>query len=110
MTIPLLLSESIPKEIKNILKSLEVNQKCRYRDNEGHIAFICDEYISMCYQHNPARNVKCEYPHEEYCLLIYYKDWEDIEIEDEHFYDVKNYRGKTNDHPGNEMLPYVTVR
>lgn len=110
MTIALLLSESIPKEIKNILKSLDINQKCRYKGLSGYIAFISDDYISMCYQHDTVKNYKRQHPHEECCLLIYCKDWEDIEIEDEHFYDVKNYRGKTNDHPGNEMLPDVTVR
>ncbi|BCU97227.1 MAG: hypothetical protein CM15mV15_1940 [uncultured marine virus] len=34
-------------------------------------------------------------------------EWDNLEIEDSHFKNVKNYKGKTNDHPGNEYLPPV---
>ena len=40
MTTPLFLSESVPKEIKNILKSLEIGMPARYQDFEGTIEFV----------------------------------------------------------------------
>jgi len=94
MTIPLLLSESIPKEIKNILKSLEVGQPARYKEFTGQIRFVCDEYIRICHDETSQK-----------CLVVFENDWDDIEIEDKHFYNVKGYRGKIDDHPGNDLLP-----
>jgi hypothetical protein len=41
---------------------------------------------------------------------VYPHQWDDLEIDDSHFKNVKNYQGKTNDHPGNEMLPDVEDR
>ena len=32
-------------------------------------------------------------------------DWDDIYIEDDHFYNHKNYKGYIREHPGNEDLP-----
>lgn len=109
MTTPLLISESVPREIRNILKSLEVGQPARYKGFDGYIAFVCDEYITICYKEEP-QDKSARRPVMQSCLLVYEYQWEDIEIEDEHFYDVKNYHGETNDHPGNELLPPVTVR
>jgi hypothetical protein len=109
MTTPLLISESVPREIENILKSLEIGQPARYKGFDGYIAFVCDEYISICYKEEP-QDKSARRPVMQSCLLVYECNWEDIEIEDTHFYDVKNYHGNVNDHPGNEMLPPVTVR
>jgi hypothetical protein len=109
MTIPLLISESVPKEIRNILKSLEIGQRARYKGFDGYISFVCDEYITLCYSKQP-QDESARRPYLECCLLVYESNWEDMEIEDVHFHDVKSYHGKTNDHPGNEMLPHVTER
>ena len=38
-------------------------------------------------------------------VLVYPADWDDIYIEDEHFYNHKNYKGYIREHPGNEDLP-----
>ena len=109
MTTPLLISESVPKEIRNILKSLEIGQRARYKGFDGYISFVCDEYITLCYSKQP-QDESARRPYLECCLLVYESNWEDMEIEDEHFHDVKSYHGKTNDHHGNEMLPHVTER
>ena len=83
MTIPLLLAEAIPLEIRNILKSLKKGMKVKLKDGDvGTINFICDQYV-----------------------LVYPADWDDIYIEDEHFYNHKNYKGYIREHPGNEDLP-----
>ena len=42
MTIPIFLSEAIPLEIRNILKSLEIGMPVRFRSDEGEISFICE--------------------------------------------------------------------
>jgi len=109
MTIPLLISESVPKEIGNILKSLEVGQFARYKGFTGKIAFVDDEYITLCFSET-EQDEGSRRSHMESCLIIYHNEWDDLEIEDAHFYDIKSYRGKVNDHPGNELLPPVPVR
>ena len=53
MTIPIFLSEAIPLEIRNILKSLEVGMPVRFRHDEGLISFICEEYITICVRKIP---------------------------------------------------------
>ena len=53
MTTPLLIGESVPKEVKNILKSLEVGQKARIGSVEGFIEFVSDEYITVCVSTKP---------------------------------------------------------
>lgn len=109
MTSPLFISESIPLEVRDILKALEVGQPARYKGFDGFIAFVCEEYISICYKEHPqdetARRstLQC-------CMLVYPCDWDDIEINDEHFKRLKHYNAKVNDHPGNDMLPPVNQR
>ncbi len=109
MTIPLFISESVPKEVSNILRSLEVGMPARYKDFEGTIEFVDDSYITLCItkKTNPPG---FRQPYNKCCLLIFPYQWDDLEIEDEHFYDHKAFRGKTNDHPGNEMLPDINER
>ena len=104
MTIPLFIAESIPIEMRNILKSLDKGMKVRTPDGEeGYIDFISDQYITVVTHEwddpdtmNGKRQVK---------VLVYSHQWDDMEIEDEHFYNHKAYRGTINDHPGNEDLP-----
>jgi hypothetical protein len=109
MTIPLLISESVPKEISNILKSLKVGMPARYKEFEGTIEFVDDAYITLCIskKENPPGYRQ---PYNKCCMCIYPQYWDDLEIEDEHFYDHKSFRGKTEDHPGNDMLPDLNKR
>lgn len=110
MTTPLFIGESIPREVRNILKSLEIGMLARYKNHEGTIEFVCDDYITICIAMSPNQDPNARRETNKCCLLVYRQNWDDIEIEDTHFYDVKAYTGKTNDHPGNEMLPSVTDR
>ena len=61
MTIPIFLSEAIPLEIRNILKSLEVGMPCRFRHDEGLISFICEEYICINVRSIPDKNSRYGY-------------------------------------------------
>ena len=48
MTIPIFLSEAIPLEIRNILKSLEIGMPVRFRSDEGQLvlyAMITLQYV-----------------------------------------------------------------
>jgi hypothetical protein len=104
MTIPLFIAESIPIEMRNILKSLDKGMKVRTPDGEeGYIDFISDQYITVVTHEwddpgtmNGKRQVK---------VLVFQHQWDDMEIEDEHFYNHKNYKGRIVEHPGNEDLP-----
>lgn len=108
MTTPLFLSESIPLEIRNILKSLEIGMPCRYGNDEGFISFICNDYVTICVREIPDESFRTGI--RQVNVIVYQSDWDNLEIEDSHFKNVKNYRGKTNDHPGNEMLPPIKKR
>tara|TARA_B100000131_G_scaffold68743_1_gene65045 strand:- start:419 stop:769 length:351 start_codon:yes stop_codon:yes gene_type:complete len=103
MTIPLFLAEAIPLEIRNILKSLKRGQKARFKGDEGTINFISDQYITLSLNRREDPNTMHGY--KETNLLVYPNDWDELEIEDEHFYNKKNYKGVIRDHPGNEDLP-----
>ena len=104
MTITLFIAESIPIEMRNILKSLDKGMKVRTPDGEeGYIDFISDQYITVVTHEwdepvtmHGKRQVK---------VLVYSHQWDDMEIEDEHFYNHKNYKGRIVEHPGNEALP-----
>lgn len=109
MTTPLFLSESVPKEIKNILKSLEIGMPARYQDFEGTIEFVSEEYITLCISQKP-NPPGFRQPYNKCCLCIYQNQWDDLEIEDTHFQDKRNYHGEINCHPGNEMLPDIDDR
>ena len=109
MTIPLFISESVPKEIKNILKSLEVGMPAKYGQMTGTIEFVSDEYITLCVGTKPNPPGSRQ-PMNKCCLCVYPHMWDDLEIEDEHFYDHKAYRGTTEDHPGNDLLPDLDNR
>ncbi len=76
---------------------------------QGTIEFICEEYITVCVSTKP-NPVGSRQPMNKCCVCVYPNQWDDLEIEDSHFQNVKNYKGKTNDHPGNEMLPDMEDR
>jgi len=109
MTTPLFLSESVPREVRNILKSLEVGMPARYHGMTGTIEFVSDEYITLCISSKPNPE-GFRQPTNKCCLCIFPDMWDDLEIEDEHFYDHKAYRGTTEDHPGNDLLPGLDNR
>lgn len=109
MSTPLFISESIPLEIRNVLKSLEIGMPARYQDFTGTIEFVSEEYITLCISEKPNPEGS-RHPMNKCCLLVYSRDWDDLEIDDSSFKNVKNYKGKTNDHPGNEMLPPIEDR
>ena len=44
MSTPLFISESIPLEIRDILKALSVGSKAGFQGFEGTIGFVSDEY------------------------------------------------------------------
>ena len=108
MTIPIFLSEAIPLEIRNILKSLEIGMPVRFRSDEGIISFICNDYITICVRKIPDETYRNK--EREVNIICRQCDWDELEIEDIHFQNKKNYRGKTNDHPGNEYLPPMNKR
>lgn len=108
MTTPLLMSESIPLECKKILDTLTVGRRVKYKETEGYISFVCDEYLNICFKEKPAPPgsahpiMKCE-------LIVFRDYWEDLLVDDTHMHDVVTYKGKVNDHPGNEMLPHAAT-
>ena len=108
MTIPIFLSEAIPLEIRNILKSLEIGMPARFRSDEGIISFICNDYITICVRKVPDETYRNK--EREVNIICRQCDWDELEIEDTHFQNKKNYKGNTNDHPGNELLPPIDER
>jgi len=104
MTIPLFIAEAIPIEMRNILKSLKKGMPVRLKSGEeGTINFISDDYITVSMNRRPEEGTMHGY--RESNVLVYPHEWDDMEIEDEHFYNHKNYKGVIRDHPGNEDLP-----
>ena len=104
MTIPLFIAEAIPLEMRNILKSLKRGMPVRLKSGEeGTINFISDDYITVSMNRRDEPGTMHGY--RESNVLVYPHEWDDMEIEDEHFYNHKAYRGTINDHPGNEDLP-----
>ena len=79
MTIPILLSESIPLEIRNILKSLERGQKVRLKSGEeGIIDFVCDQYITV--STNRWEDPNSMHGYRETKVLVYPHEWDDMYI------------------------------
>jgi len=104
MTIPIFLAEAIPLEIRNILKSFEPGMKVKLKTGEeGTVNFIGDQYITVSC--NRREDPNSMHGYKETNVLVYPHEWEDMWIEDEHFYNKKNYKGYIRDHPGNEDLP-----
>ena len=104
MTIPLFIAEAIPIEMRNILKSLKKGMPVRLKSGEeGIINFISDDYITVSM--NRIEDPNTMHGYKESNVLVYPNEWDEMEIEDEHFYNHKNYKGVIRDHPGNEDLP-----
>ena len=70
---------------------------------EGHINFIGDQYITVTT--NRWEDPNSMHGYRETNVLVYPTEWDDMEIEDAHFYNKKNYKGVIREHPGNEDLP-----
>jgi len=106
MTTPLMIGESVPLEVKKIIETLTLGRRARFRGCEGFIDFISDQYITICYKQKKSLPGSRR-PYENSSILVYHWDWDDLEVDDSAMHDVRQYRGKINDHPGNEMLPYT---
>ena len=80
----------------------------RYKGMTGTIEFVDDAYITLCInckemdEHAFKRVSKC-------CMVIYPEYWDDLEIEDEHFYDHKAYRGTTETTQAMIYCPILTT-
>ena len=110
MSTPLFISESVPIEIRNILKAMELGSPAKYGDFEGTIEFVCDDYITICISKKPNNDPHARSEYTKCCLLLYEQEWDKLELDPKYFQHKKAYRGKTNDHPGNEMLPDIEKR
>ena len=108
MSTPLFISESIPLEIRDILKALSVGSKARWQEFEGTIGFVCDDYITIILRRIPDDNSL--YGHRDVSLLVRRCDWEELELDPIHFKKGKAYRGRIQDHAGNDMLPPIDKR
>ena len=108
MTIPLIISNADRIELRNIMKHLEVGRKAKFDGLEGTIEFVSDEYITICV----SKKLNPEGARQKYnkcCICVYPNQWGDVEVEAIKQYG-KSYKGKTDDHPGNDMLPEVDKR
>ena len=103
MTTPLFISESVPLEIRNILKALDIGAKVRFRGEDGEITFVSDQYITICTRKIP--DPVHRYGYRAVNVLVYPHEWDDMYIEADHFYNKKSYKGYIREHPGNEDLP-----
>ena len=84
--------------------SFEPGMKVRVKTGEeGTVNFIGDQYITVSC--NRREDPNSMHGYKETNVLVYPHEWEDMWIEDEHFYNKKNYKGYIRDHPGNEDLP-----
>ena len=103
MSTPIFLANAVALEIRNIMKSLEKGMKVRFDGDEGVINFIGEEYITITTNRWKDDGYRSGY--RETNVLVYAQDWDNLEIEYEHFYNHPDYKGKISEHPGNESLP-----
>ena len=89
MSTPIFLSEAVALEIRNIMRSLQPGMKVRLSGEEGVINFISDEYITITLHQWEDEDTLHGY--QQTNVLVYPNEWEDMEIEDAHFYNKKNY-------------------
>ena len=108
MTTPLMISESVPLEVKKILDTLELGRRVKYETTEGFIDFICDQYLTICFKQKKSQPGSFR-EYENCSLVVFREDWEDLWVDDTHMHDVVLYKGKVTEHPGNEMLPHVAT-
>jgi hypothetical protein len=45
----------------------------RYKNNEGFVDFICENYITVCIN-------KLEHKSKDVCLLVYRNEWKDVQL------------------------------
>jgi len=109
MTTPLFISEAPALEIRNIIKSLSPGAKVRWHKVEGYIEFVDDAYLTICISEKP-NPPGSKQPLSKCCVLVFNQYWDELELDDSVFQHVKAYHGKTNDHPGNELLPELAAR
>lgn len=109
MTTPLFISEAPALEIRNIIKSLSRGARVRWKDLEGYIEFVDDAYLTICIGEKP-NPPGSKQPINKLQILVYNQYWDELEVDDTYFKYNKAYSGKTNDHPGNEMLPELAAR
>ena len=83
MTTPLFISESVPLEIRNILKALDIGAKVRFRGEDGEISFVSDQYITICTRKIP--DPVHRYGYRAVNVLVYPHEWDDLEIDDSYF-------------------------
>ena len=109
MTTPLFISEAPALEIRNIVNSLSVGAPVRWRGHEGYIEYLDDNHMLICVSEkdNPPGSRR---PTNKCCMVVIESYWDELEVDDTYFNHVKAYRGKTNDHPGNELLPTIDER
>ena len=108
MSTPLFISESRPLEIRDILKALSVGSKAAWQGFEGTIGFVSDDYITLILREIPDENTR--YGFRTVSLVVRRCDWEELELDPVHFKRVRAYRGKINDHAGNDMMPEIDKR
>lgn len=96
-------------EIRNIIKSLSVGARVRWKTHEGYINFIDDDYITICVSEKP-NSPGSKHPTNKCCLLCYASQWDELELDSDYFQHKKAYKGRVNNHPGNDMLPHVKDR
>jgi|TARA_B100000282_G_C31327964_1_gene307581 hypothetical protein len=108
MSTPLFISESIPLEIRDILKALSVGSKACWQGFEGTIGFVSDDYITLIIRQIPDEGTLRGF--RDVSLLVRRCDWEELELDPVHFQRQKAYKGKINDHAGNDMMPEIDKR
>ena len=79
----------------------------RFEQFEGTIEFVSEEYITLCVGTKPNPEGSRQ-PMNKCCLCVYPHQWDDLEIDDSHFKNVKNYQGKPM--TTQEMRCYQTWR
>ena len=109
MTTPLFIAEAPTLEIRNIINSLSTGARVRWRGLDGYISFSSDAYLTICISEkdNPPGSRR---PKNQCNMLCFPHQWGELEVDDQYFLHKKAYKGKTNDHPGNEMLPELEDR
>ena len=110
MTTPLFIGESVPLEVRNIINSLSIGAHVRYKNIEGFVDFICDDYITICFREYEHGDPSACRPTTKCCALVYCQWWDELELDPTYFQYKKAYNGEPNDHPGNEMLPTLAQR
>ncbi len=98
-------------ELRNILKALEIGMPVKHKNDEGFITYICDDYITICVREIEEKEAM--YGKRFVNVLVYQKDWDNLEIDPSVFQSKRNYRyknGRADDHPGNDLLPPIDKR